>query len=127
MKPILCGMLAVALLLLAGAPPADAWTPHALHRGFHRRGFRHGHRHVFVGGRFFFGGPGWPGPWGPYPYLANPPVMVQQTPPVYIQQPTPGATAYWYYCAQPRAYYPYVKACPGGWMTVVPPTAAPAP
>jgi hypothetical protein len=22
----------------------------------------------------------------------------------------------WYYCRKPEGYYPYVQACPGGWM-----------
>jgi hypothetical protein len=26
--------------------------------------------------------------------------------------------AYWYYCRKPEGYYPYIKACPGGWQTV---------
>jgi hypothetical protein len=26
--------------------------------------------------------------------------------------------ASWYYCRKPDGYYPYVKACPGGWQTV---------
>jgi hypothetical protein len=27
-------------------------------------------------------------------------------------------TAYWYHCAKPLGYYPYVKTCPGGWQRV---------
>jgi hypothetical protein len=46
----------------------------------------------------------------------------QPGPTEYIQQaPAPPAQAYWYYCANAGAYYPYVKDCPGGWMQVVPP------
>jgi hypothetical protein len=42
---------------------------------------------------------------------------------VYIQQePTPQPPAFWYYCQNPPGYYPYIKECPGGWLTVVPPT-----
>ncbi|RAR57837.1 hypothetical protein C7401_11456 [Paraburkholderia unamae] len=26
--------------------------------------------------------------------------------------------AYWYYCDAPQGYYPYVRACPGGWQKV---------
>jgi hypothetical protein len=41
-------------------------------------------------------------------------------PPVYVAPPPAPAPAYWYYCPDARAYYPYVAACPGGWLTVVP-------
>jgi hypothetical protein len=27
---------------------------------------------------------------------------------------------YWYYCQDSQAYYPYVKECPSGWLTVAP-------
>ena len=120
MKQIVCGILAAGILLVGSAYPADAWD----HGGFHHGG----HGHVFVGGRIFLGAPFWWGPWYPYPYYSSPPVIVQQTPPVYTDQSTLGqATTYWYYCEQAKAYYPYVKACPGGWMTVVPPTVPPTP
>jgi hypothetical protein len=119
MKRVICGILAAGVLLLGGTSPGYAWG----HGGFHHGG----HGHVFVGGRIFIGAPFWWGPWYPYPYYASPPVVVQQTPPVYIQQDTPGqAATYWYYCEQAQGYYPYVKACPGGWLTVVPPAAPPA-
>jgi len=26
----------------------------------------------------------------------------------------------WYYCPESKAYYPYVKECPGGWQQVAP-------
>lgn len=28
--------------------------------------------------------------------------------------------SWWYYCADAKAYYPYVNQCPGGWLRVVP-------
>jgi hypothetical protein len=62
-------------------------------------------------------------PFGRYP---SPPVVVQQ-PPVYVQ-PQQEDAAYWYYCENPKGYYPYVSSCPSGWMKVVPntnPQAAP--
>jgi len=38
-----------------------------------------------------------------------------------IVQPAPLETSsYWYYCENPKGYYPYVKDCPYGWMKVVP-------
>ena len=78
----------------------------------------HGHRHG-SGVRFGFAiGPFW-GPWySPY----YPPIVVQQAPPpVYIEQSSEAAPAnYWYYCQASQGYYPYVKACPGGWLKVAP-------
>jgi hypothetical protein len=49
------------------------------------------------------------------------PVVIERSPPVYIQQ-SPPPQPYWYYCEASRTYYPYVQQCPGGWLTVVPPT-----
>jgi len=39
-------------------------------------------------------------------------------------EPGPG-NGYWYHCDNPPGYYPYVKACPGGWQVVpaIPPDA----
>ena len=83
-------------------------------------------------------GPGWgPGWWGPYypyyypyypyyPYYATPPVVVEeQEPQTYIQLPPKAKEpSYWYFCNDPKGYYPYVKKCPKGWQKVVP---SPAP
>lgn len=64
-------------------------------------------------------------PW--FPLYYPPPVYVQpppvyRPPEVYIQQPPPAPPeqGYWYYCEGAKAYYPYVKECPGGWMKVLP-------
>lgn len=112
--------LAVAVLLLAHAAPGEAH-------------FRGG---VWIGPVW---GPGWWGPSYPYPYYgspypyAAPPVIIRQEPQEYIQQqapaPQPRQEQYWYYCPDPQGYYPGVKACPKGWLKVVPspgtPTAPP--
>ena len=101
-------LCAAALGLLASAP-ALAW--------------HHGRAHVGV----FIGGPIYP--WGyyppyyPYPY-AYPPA-VPATPPTYIEQnentaPPQQPAGYWYYCADSKTYYPYVKECPAGWQRVAP-------
>ena len=56
-----------------------------------------------------------------YPYYA-PTVEVPAEPPVYIERyqskPSSTPSGVWYYCADSKAYYPYVKECPGGWQTV---------
>ena len=56
----------------------------------------------------------------PYPNYYYPPVAY--APQDYLEEE--GAApdqAYWYYCAGAKAYYPYVKECPGGWQRVAPP------
>jgi hypothetical protein len=78
------------------------------------------------------GGPFWGSPWyypsyyypySPYyyPYYA-PTVEVPAEPSVYIERSQSGSSStpsgVWYYCADSKAYYPYVKECPGGWQTV---------
>jgi hypothetical protein len=53
-----------------------------------------------------------------YPYLP-PPSSVTYSTAVHGAPPAP-PPSYWYYCPDARAYYPYVGACAGGWLTVVP-------
>jgi len=66
-------------------------------------------------------GPVWgaPYPYYGYPYASARPIIVAQAAPP-MQQPPPPQPAYWYYCANPSGYYPYIKECPAGWMTVAP-------
>jgi|GEM_PF-603753 len=111
----------------AGPPgdPAGIAGRAAWHGGFHG----YGGVGVFVGPGGWWGGPGW---WGaPYPYYADPyyyaapPGVVPEAPPVYAQAAPPAPPpAYWYYCQNPPGYYPYIKDCPAGWLTVVPPMGA---
>ncbi|HSB72197.1 MAG TPA: hypothetical protein VLT62_22955 [Candidatus Methylomirabilis sp.] len=96
------------------------------HRPFFHSGFRHhpGFRtSVFIGPSLFWG-PTW---WGPaYPAYVEPPLVIQEAPPAYTQQPpAEQQPTYWYYCPNPAGYYPYVKQCPPGWLTVVPSTTPP--
>lgn len=88
-----------------------------------------GWRGHYWGHRFYWGGsimlgPWWY-PWYPYPYgyYAAPPSYVQP-PQVYVQPQQP-QQSYWYYCQDPKGYYPYVQSCPGGWMKVLPQTPPP--
>jgi hypothetical protein len=121
MKKLGCVVLAAGILVAIGAQDAEAWG---------RRGRVHVSGGVFIGGPFW--GPSvWWGPgWGWYAYpppVYSPPVIIERQPQTYIQQQAPSAQQpyYWYYCADSKAYYPYVQQCPGGWLTVVPPTEPP--
>ena len=95
------------------------------------------HRHHNHGPRlsigFGFGYPAYPYYYPPYAYYPpyySAPVVIQRQP-VYIEQnpsapaaqapasPAP-ASAYWYYCADTRAYDPYVMECGSGWQRVAP-------
>jgi hypothetical protein len=62
--------------------------------------------------------------WVPYaaPVVVPPPVVVTPAPPVVGSPPAPAPS--WYYCDNPRGYYPYVAQCPSGWRAVSP-TPAP--
>jgi hypothetical protein len=131
------------LVALATALPAQAGGSRggSGYRGGGHHGGKHHHGGVrwSVGVNFGYPGWGWGWPyygysaWG-YPYYPYPyypayypaPVVVQQQPTTYIEQPAPQAqqqespTGYWYYCADPGAYYPYIKECPAGWQRVAP-------
>jgi hypothetical protein len=118
MKKLIWTLLVVTGFILMAALPGYAW--HGGHGG-------HGH---FSGSVWI--GPVWSPWWGPAypyyynPYYATPPVVVQQSPDEYVQQSAPQSEepAYWYYCQDPKGYYPYVKECPNGWLKVAP---SPAP
>ncbi len=128
MKRLVAVVAIVASACLIAAAPADA--------------------RVVVGTRVWIG-PGWGPYWGPYwgpgwyppyyyppayvyppPYAPAYPGPIVTEPQSYIQempvQQAP-ASSYWYYCEGAKAYYPYVKECPGGWLTVVPPAAPESP
>lgn len=109
----------LAMLALAGLASGSARAqPHHGHGG-------HGGHGVSLG--LHFGVPlGWYAPYYyPPPYYYYPPaVMAQPAPPaVYVERgdaPAEQTESWWYYCEQSRAYYPYVKDCPGGWQRVAP-------
>ena len=111
MKTTTKAMVAMAVLLTAAlvAEPAFAW----------------GHSRVRVGVGFYFGVPLAGFPYYYPPYYPSSVVVVPSQPATYVQQegvqsaPAP-QQGYWYYCTDARAYYPYVKECPGGWQRVAP-------
>jgi len=83
---------------------------------------------TYAGGHVYFRGgvwvgPGWGGPAYPYyyPYYTEPPLVIERRIPVYDRPARlPDAQDYWYYCPDLKAYYPYVRKCPSGWLKVVP-------
>jgi hypothetical protein len=119
----------IALALAAASAAAVSTT--ALAHGYYHSRARVGVG-VYVGPGWGWGpgwGPGWY-PYGPYyypGYYPGPAVVAvpPANPPQYIEQGTdgnPAATdgsspnAWWFHCAQPEGYYPYVRECPGGWQ-----------
>jgi len=100
--------LAMIVLGTAASGTALAWR----HHGHARFG-------VFIGAPAYWY---YPAPYYP-PYYPSV-VTVPASPPVYVERGSaggePSADAYWYYCAESKAYYPYIKECPGGWQRVVP-------
>ena len=66
-----------------------------------------------VGASWYF----YPGPVYPYPSPWEPPPVVMVNP-VPGSAPPPPPTQYWYYCEAAKGYYPYVSACPAGWIKV---------
>jgi hypothetical protein len=105
------------LMVLLAAVASNA----ALARGHgHGRGGSHARIGVFIGAPIYSYGY-YPAPYYPAPYYYP---SVPVVPPVYVEQGSPEAAPepanYWYYCADAKAYYPYVKQCPGGWQRVAP-------
>ncbi len=123
-KSVAISLLTVALLL-AFAVPSSARGHHggrgghgSGHHRFGHHGFR-GHGVVVVGPSFW-----WDPYWWYYPppyYGYAPPPVVVEPPPIYIQEPGP-SQSYWYYCSSARAYYPSVPTCREAWIRVLPRT-----
>jgi hypothetical protein len=125
----------MAMVLGAGALAAESAFAGG-RGGFHGGGHFHGGHSGFHKSRVVVGiGVGVPVYWGPWyyppayyyppsyyypPYYAYPPAY---SAPTYIERgdaPAEQPSQWWYYCADSKAYYPYVKECPGGWQRVAP-------
>ena len=100
-------MLSAVLLGITASAQAQAW-----HRGGHV------HFGVVIGAPFY--------PWYYPPYYYPPYYYPPAAPTTYIEQGSPQSAperqsqGYWYYCAESKTYYPYVKECPAGWQRVAP-------
>jgi hypothetical protein len=130
------GWIVLALLIACGphflVSPAMAQHSHGGGGSWHGGGGWHDGGGWRGGGGWYGGvGLGWWGwpyyldsPYYPYAYYPPP---VYQAPAVIAQAPAPAAAqaSSWYYCANPKGYYPYVQSCQGAWQAVpaVPPGA----
>jgi len=119
---ITAAMAALMTVAIAGAADAQhrggGFHGGGFHGGIRGGGFRGG---VFFGGPFydpFWFGPNWafPGPayYSPYPYYYYPPYTDYG--PDSAAPPSQG----WYYCSNPRGYYPEVPNCHTQWQYVPP-------
>lgn len=126
-----------------GPGPGHGWGPRVGHGWGTRVGHGWGTRPWGWGARPWGWGPGWA--WGlgwglgwgfpywgypyggyPYSYYGGSPAVIEQQSPTYVEPaPQPEETYSWYYCQNPRGYYPYVEHCPGGWTKVSPSPPAP--
>jgi hypothetical protein len=132
---------ASALILLGFVTSETALAgPHGghVHSGFHGGarvslavGFPVGFGYGYYGYYGYYPPPYYSPYYAPYSYY--PPVAAMPyAAPTYIEQgsaqsapapapqASPGSQNFWYYCAESKAYYPYVNQCPGGWQRVSP-------
>jgi hypothetical protein len=96
------------------------------YRGGHHNGFGYGALGLGLGLGLGYGVGNYYGGYNNYGYGYPPTVVTVPTaPPIYIQQ-TPAPVVqqiqnnYWYYCQNPKGYYPYVRECASGWQQVEP-------
>ena len=76
---------------------------------------------------YWYGPPYYYGPpWLGAPVYSSPSIIIQQSPPVYIEKPQAPEAGYWYYCSSSKSYYPYVSDCPEPWQRVSPVPTPPA-
>ena len=88
--------------------------------GFHGHGFR-GFGSIYLGSPWYWGSPYYYYDYPAYSYYAAPayydyPTEVYVEPPASAPRP---ASRVQYYCPD-SGYYPTVKACPNGWLRVLP-------
>lgn len=123
------------------APSPVRPPPRVYSRPPHYTRHHEAHFGVYLGAPLYWGGlyygPSywwWPRPWAPHPwgyyYDPYPPsafAVVPPEPPTWIERPDPpdagGATlppGYWYWCYEPRGYYPDVRECAGSWYQMLP-------
>ncbi len=106
------------------------------HGGGGHGGSGHGGGHGGHGGGHYGGHSSWyigyggyyPAPYYYYPYYSYYPayyparVVANEpaTQTIYVEKSAQAEPDYWYYCTDPKGYYPHVERCPTGWLQVVP-------
>lgn len=64
--------------------------------------------------------------YSPPPVYSSPPAVLYRDESAGYPPPAPASVyanptnQWWYHCAQPAGYYPYVQQCPAGWTRVSP-------
>ena len=117
MKRLMLGLAALVALASAAGPVSAA--------GYYRGGGYHGYHSRYVVGLNFGFPLGYPYPYyyPNYPAYYPAPVVVQQQPTHFVEQPQLQQQAqpgYWYFCPPSQAYYPYVRQCAVDWQRVAP-------
>jgi hypothetical protein len=126
-RPLTALLAIVAMAGLLVAAPAAAAGRGGFHGGGHAAGAGHwrgGHGHGYCCGGWGWGafgvglgwGLGWYDWWWPNygPYYGTDYVVA---PPLTVTQPAMTAPSY-YYCANPKGYYPTVQVCQQPWQAV---------
>ncbi|MEN9728833.1 MAG: hypothetical protein RL434_3199 [Pseudomonadota bacterium] len=120
-----CGLASLCFVAAAQARGHLGWYGGYHSYGHHRHGTSLG---LYFNDPFFWGGPRY-GPYDPWYYDRPRTVIIERTPPVYIQRDAPGvgtpAGGLWYYCPSPAGYYPHVPRCNQQWVPVDPATLPP--
>ena len=116
MKKAFLGLVMLAALAAAGSAAAGSRIVFGLHFGLPLYG-HWPHEYYYPPYPYYYYPP-------PVYYYPAPPSVVYAPPPT-IESAPPAAPVNptWFYCAESRGYYPYVRECPGGWQRV---PAAPA-
>ncbi len=147
----ICLSLTLIMTLFVGASTSE--TVFAAGRG-HGGGWHGGGRvGIYLGVPFgfnygyypysYYGSPYYRSPYYGSPYYGSPyygsPYYYSPAPVIYTErrddpqiktQEAPknssqkAQASWWYYCADSKAYYPYVNKCPGGWLRVAPQPAS---
>jgi hypothetical protein len=135
MKRYFKAVLVLLLLVCGTLVSSSAMAQRSGHAGGYVHGGGYGHGWGWGGGPRWGISIGlplyWPGYYGgyyPYPAYGYPgPAYAYPGPAVapsagYIEQGAPQAAPQsqgdWYYCADSKSYYPYVRECSGGWQRV---------
>ena len=109
MKKAFLGIALLAALAAAGEAAAGPRIVFGLHFGVPL----YGHPYHYYYPPYYYPPPVY--------YYPPPPSVIYAPPPTIESAPAPTVSdSSWFYCAESRGYYPYVRECPGGWERVPP-------